>query len=186
MELFIKVQSTGEYNDGGLDLDDVWDGLDSEDEQSLFEVLVCHVALFAIEQNVQFGQVVGFTFDHDGDEMEIEERLYDPSWIWEVAQLVAHIKGNRHYAPDGAIFARIKDQGWNYVDFGSELETMEDEYYSQFSGDYDEFAREYMESVGEELLSQHEYYFDYSEYGESLIDDYDRVEWNRQEYLFTQ
>lgn len=185
MELYFSVHETGVYNTGGLDLDDLWDEMDGTDADAFFEVLVCKVALFAIEQNVRFGAVVGFTFDHDGDEMEIYQAQDDATWIREVAQLVEFIKSNQRGAPDGAIFARVNDLGWHYVDFSSDLKTMGDGYYGEFSGDYEEHAREYMENCGEELLDQHEYYFDYRAYGENLVDEFDRCAWADQEYLFT-
>lgn len=185
MELYISVHETGVYNEGGLDLDDLWESMDGSDEESFFEVLVCEVAKFAIEQNVSFGAVVGFTFDDSGDEMEITQTQDSAAWIHEVAQLVAFIKSNKHYCSDGAIFARVNDLGWNYVDFSSDLQDMEDEYYQEFDGDYADFAREWMENVGEGLQEQHESYFDYEAYGESMVDDYDRCSWADQEYLYS-
>lgn len=186
MELYFQTSIGREYNVDGLDLDDVWSELETEDEQSLFESLVCHVAQFAIDQNVRFGEVVGMTFDADGDEVEITETPDDSTWIREVAQLVTHIKSNKHYAPDGAIFGRIKDLGWEYVDFSSDLETMENEYSQEYGGDPDEFAREEMDALGQSIDEEIDRYFDYDSYGESLLDGYDRVEWAGSEYLFQQ
>ena len=183
MELYFSVMDTGSYNTDGLDLDDLWQESDATDAETFFEVLACKVAEFAIKQKVTFGDVVGYTFDHDGDETEITQTKNDPKWIHEVAELVAFI--NQNYDEAGPILARVNDLGWNYVDFESDLSTMRDEYYSEFPGDYEDFAREHMDNCGESINEELEYYFDYRAYGKSLLEDYDRCTWGNQEYLFT-
>ncbi|UVD39742.1 ArdA-like antirestriction protein [Streptomyces phage RosePharie] len=186
MELFWQDAETNEYNDGtGLDLDDVWDEPSVLDAESLKLAVLHHIALWALEQDISMDTVVGFTFDHDGDEIEIEAKPGDWTWLDEVCLIVEFIKGNKHYCPDNAIFARIKDIGWKFFDFDTDLQTAEDEYYQEFDGDYKEFARDWMDNVGESIAEHLEYHFDYESYGESLVEDYDRIEFASEEFLFS-
>lgn len=186
MELFWQDAETNEYNDGtGLDLDEVWDEPGVFDADTLKLAVLHHIALWAMEQDISMDRIVGFTFDNDGDELDIEATAGNWTWLTEVCQLVEFIKGNKHYCPDNAIFARIKDIGWKFFDFDSDLQGAEDEYYQEFDGDYKEFARDQMDNCGESIAEHLEYHFDYESYGESLVEDYDRVEFASEEFLFS-
>jgi len=185
MELFWKNVDTNDYNDGtGLDLDEVWDEPGVFDADTLKLAVLHHIALWAMEYDFSMDRIVGFTFDNGGDELEIEATAGNWTWLTEVCQLVEFIKGNKHYCPDNAIFARIKDIGWKFFDFDSGLQAAEDEYYQEFDGDYKEFAREYMDNCGESIAEHLEYHFDYESYGESLVGDFDLVEFANEEFLF--
>lgn len=186
MELYWKNADTHDYNDGpGLDLGDVWNEPDVIDADSLKLAVLHHIALWALEHDFSMDSIIGFTFDADGDQLEIEATAGDWTWLTEVCQLVEFVKSNKHYCPDNAIFARIKDVGWKSFDFDSDLREAEDQYYQGWSGNHEEFAREWMDNVGESIPEHMESHFDYDSYGESLVEDYEMVEFAGDEFLFS-
>jgi hypothetical protein len=172
-----------------IDLDDVWIQSDVIDEESFHGALVAKIATWALERGNTFDDITGLTVDDDdGQELEIHNgtESHRHGWILEVVQLYMWLNCDKHYCDDEAILARIDDIGWKWFDFDSDLQTAEDEYYTQFHGDYEDFAKERLEDSGEGLPEWAEPYFDYSEYGENLVDEFDRVSWGSKEYLFSQ
>lgn len=170
-----------------IDLDDVWAHADVIDEDSMHALLVNVIAVWALENGNRFDDITPLTVDDDeGQELEIHQETTNPHlWIREVVQLYLHLLSDKHYCEDEAILAYVDNQGWKWTDFDSDLEQAEDEYYSEFDGDYDEYAREYLSNNGEGIPEHMEKYFDYEEYGEALVDDFDRCEWGSREFLFS-
>lgn len=170
-----------------IDLGAVWIHGDVIDEDSMVGLLVHEIAVWALENGNRFDDIVPLTVDDDdGQELEIHQEDTNPHlWIREVVQLYMWLDCDKHWCEDEAILARVDDIGWKWFDFDSDLQEAEDMYYSEFSGDYDEFARESMENCGDSIPEWAEKYFDFEEYGEDLVDDYDRVSWGGREFLFS-
>ena len=184
LKLFIQSYRTGDYSE--LDLDDLWIHPDVIDEDSFHALLVHEIALYALDQEISFSEVQGLTIDdEDGQELSMKSEA-DMVWIREVAQLYVFLLSDKHYCDDEAILAYIDNSGWAWVDFDSDLQDAEDKYYTEFSGDYEEFARERMDDSGESLSETHERYFNFEEYGEDLVNDWSRCEWGSREVLFEQ
>lgn len=182
LTLFIRNAHSGDYRE--LDLDDVWMNPDVTDEDSFHAALVHEVALYALDQDISFTDVTGLTIDdEDGQELSIKSDS-SMEWIREVAQLYVFLLSDKHYCDDEAILAYIDNSGWQWFDFDSELQYAEDEYYTEFNGDYEEFARERMDDSCEGLPEHLESHFDYSSYGEELIEGYSQVTWGSREFLF--
>lgn len=182
ISLFVQDPG-GEHKE--IDLDNIWIHSDVTGEDSMHALLVHEIALWAIENGNTFDQITGLTVDDDaGQELEIHSNGH--GWIREVVQLYMWLNCDKHYCPDEAILARVDDIGWKWFDFDSDLQSAEDEYHTEFSGDYEEFAIEYMENCGESIDSHLESYFDFADYGEALVDDFDRCSWGHKEYLFSQ
>ena len=185
LRLFIQNVETTDYKE--LDLDDIWIHPDVTDEDSFHAVLVNEVALYAIEEDIRFTDVKGLTVDdEDGQELSIDNELGTTEWIREVAQLYVHLLSDSHYCDDEAILAYIDNSGWKWFDFDSDLKSAEDEYSQEFDGDYEDFAKEWMDNMGETLSESHEYYFDYSGYGEFLVEGYSKCSWGSREFLFNE
>ncbi|AWN05158.1 ArdA-like antirestriction protein [Streptomyces phage Vorvolakos] len=186
ISLFVQDQD-GEHTE--IDLDDVWIQSDVIDEESFHGALVAKIATWALERGSSFDDISGLTVDDDeGQELEIHNETGENrhSWILEVVQLYMWLNCDKHYCEDEAILARVDDIGWKWFDFDSDLQEAEDMYSQEFDGDYAEYAREYMDGCGESLSEWAEKYFDYEEYGEDLVDGYDRVSWGSREFLFSQ
>lgn len=185
ISLFVQ-DPDGEHTE--IDLDDVWIHDDVIDEDSMHALLVTKIAVWALENGNTFDQITGLTVDDDdGQELEIHQETSNPHlWIREVVQLYMWLNCDKHYCEDEAILAYVDNQGWKWTDFDSDLQSAEDEYHSQFDGDYEDFAKEYMDGCGESIAEHLEYHFDYSSYGESLVDEFDRCSWGSKEFLFTQ
>lgn len=182
-KLFVQNYYNGEYTE--IDLDSAWMDQDVIDADSLFQVLIVKISIWALENDHLLKDIVGYTLDEGSDELALPQTPGDLTWLMEVSKLVAwRHTPTKHYMPDGALMARINDIGWKFFDFDSDLQEAEDMYSQEFDGDYAEYAREYMENCGEGLSEWAEPYFNYEEYGEDLVDGYDRVEWDNQEYLF--
>jgi hypothetical protein len=186
MELYWHNPDTNEYNDGGgFDLDAAWDAPCVYDADGLKLEILHAMALWAMEKDYSLDKVTGFTFDHDSDELEISGDSKSWDWLTEVCQLVEFIKGNKHFCPDNAIFARIKDVRWEYFDFNHDLQSAEDEYYQEWDGNHEEFAKEYMSSTDGDIPDHLQSYFDYASFGEALVDDFDQLEFAGDEFLFS-
>ena len=182
ISLFVQDRN-GEHVE--IDLDATWAEDDVMDEESFHAALVCRIALWALERNILFTDVSGLTVDADaGQELVITHGDGNTGWILEVVQLYMWLNSDSHYCEDEAILAYIDNVGWDRFDFESDLKTAEDEYRQEFDGDYEDFAKEWMDSMGESLDENLEYYFDYSGYGENLVDGYNKVSWGYREFLF--
>lgn len=184
LTLFIKNSETDDYTQ--LDLNDIWEHGDVLGEDSMHAALVNEVALYAIDQGASFGDIVGYTIDdEDGQELSINSSQGNSGWIREVVQLYMHLNVNaRHNCPDEAVLAYIDNVGWSQFKFDIHFDVVEDKYVSEFDGDYEDYAKERMSEQNEDLPDHLESYFNYSEYGESLVDEYDRVSWGYTEFLF--
>lgn len=171
-----------------IDLDDVWIHPDVVDEDSMHALLVNVIAVWALENGDTFDDITPLTVDDDeGQELEIDQASDQPHlWIREVVQLYMWLNCDKHYMPDGAILGYVDNQGWKWTNFDSDLQQAEDKYHQEFNGDYEDYAREWMSEVGEGLLDHLESYFDYSSYGEELVDGYSRVSWGHKEFLFSE
>ena len=168
-----------------IDLDDVWIHPDVVDEDSMQDLLVNVIAVWALENGDTFDDITPLTVDDDeGQELEIDQASDQPHlWIREVVQLYMWLNCDKHYMPDEALLAYVDTQGWKWTDFDSDLQSAEDEYHSEFTGDYDEYAREYMSDCGDGIPEWAEPYFDYAEYGEVIVDGYDRCSGGSKEFL---
>ncbi|AUG87446.1 hypothetical protein SEA_PERCASTROPHE_79 [Streptomyces phage Percastrophe] len=184
MELFWKNADTHDYNDGGgLDLSDVWAEPTVYDADDLFVAVVHHIALWALEKDYSMDRIVGFTLDHDGDEVEISGAAGDWTWLKEVCEVVVYDESDGSI-PICAVLGSIKDTLWSQFNFDS-IEDLRDTYSQEWSGDYQDFAKEQMENSGEDLPEHLEYYFNYQDYGEHLIEcDYTIIEFANEEFLF--
>lgn len=171
-----------------IDLSDVWMHGDVIDEDTMHSVLVNVIAVWALENGNSFDDIVPLTVDDEyGNELEISQENADKhNWIREVVQLYVWMDSSHHHVPDGALLGYIDNEGWEWFNFDSGLQWAEDEYDSQFDGDYEFFAKEQMERCGESIPSHLEQYFDYSSYGEELIESYSEVEWGGEKYLFSE
>lgn len=171
-----------------IDLGDVWIHPDVIDEDSMVGLLVHKIALWALENGNRFDDIVPLTVDDDdGQELEIHQEDDNPHlWIREVVQLYMWLDCDKHWCPDEAILGYVDNQGWKWTDFDSDLQNAEYEFHQEFDGDYEEYARERMSETGEGLPDHLEYHFDYSSYGESLVDGYSRVSWGYKEFLFSE
>lgn len=169
-------------------LDDVWLHSDVIDEDSMHALLVTNIAAWALENGNTFDDITPLTMeDEDGQELEIhQEGEYPHLWIREVVQLYMWLNCDEHWAPDGAILGYVDNQGWKWTNFDSDLQQAENKYHQEFNGDYEDYAREWMSEVGEGLLDHLESHFDYSSYGEELVDGYSRVSWGYKEFLFSE
>lgn len=185
MELYWKNAETDDYNDGtGLDLSDVWFEPDVIDADTMFLAVIHHIALWAMEGDHSMDDIKGFTLDNDGDELEIDSDAGNWTWLKNVCQVVEYTEDRKNYLPTNAILASIKNEGWKWFDFDS-LKDLEDTYSQQFYGDYTEFAKEQMSSLDENLPEHLEYYFNYQDYGEHLIEsDYEKLDFADEEFLF--
>lgn len=185
MELFWKNHETYEYNDGGgLDLDDVWAEPDVLDAESFKLAVLFHIALWAVEKGYSMDRIVGFTLDNDGDEVEITSEAGDWTWLDNICHLVEHLQ-TKNWLEANMFLACVKNEGWSSFDWGN-LSNVEDTFSQEWDGDYEGFAREYMENVGEDLPEHISHHFDYRQYGEDLVDEYDMIEFAGTEYLFHQ
>ncbi|UJQ86914.1 hypothetical protein SEA_TREAT_79 [Streptomyces phage Treat] len=184
MELFWKNADNDDYNDGGgLDLSDVWMNPTVFDADDLFLAVVHHIALWAVEKDYSMDRIVGFTLDHDGDELEISGEAGDWTWLKEVCSVVEYYEG-KGSIPICAVLGFIEDAQWSQFDFDS-IKDLENTFSQEWDGDYEEFAKEQMENSGEDLPDHLEYYFNYRDYGEYLIDaDYTIIEFANEEFLF--
>jgi hypothetical protein len=184
ISLFVQDKD-GEHKE--IDLDDVWIHSDVIDEDDMHAMLVNVIAVWALENGNTFDDITPMTVDDDdGQELEIHQDSNDPhKWIREVVQLYMWLNCDKHYCPDEAVLGYIDNQGWKWFDF-DDLQDIEDEYHSEFDGDYEDFAKEYMDGCGDALPEWAERYFDYAEYGEALVDDFEQVSWGHKEFLFTQ
>lgn len=171
-----------------IDLGDVWIHPDVIDEDSMVGLLVHKIALWALENGNRFDDIVPLTVDDDdGQELEIHQEDDNPHlWIREVVQLYMWLDCDKHWCPDEAILGYVDNQGWKWTDFDSDLQNAEYEFHQEFDGDYEEYARKWMSETGEGLPDHLEYHFDYSSYGESLVDGYSRVSWGYKEFLFSE
>lgn len=171
-----------------IDLGAVWIHGDVIDEDSMVGLLVHEIAVWALENGNRFDDIVPLTVDDDdGQELEIHQEPTNPHlWIREVVQLYMWLDCNKHWIPDEAILAYVDNQGWKWTDFDSDLQSAEDEYHQEFDGDYEEFARDYLENSGDSLPEWAEPYFDFSEYGETLVEGYSECEWRYRKFLFSE
>lgn len=171
-----------------IDLDNVWIHGDVIDEDSMHALLVNEIAAWALDNGNRFDDIIPLTVDDDdGQELEISQENANPHlWIREVVQLYMWLNCDKHYMPDEALLGYIDNQGWKWMDFESDLQQAEDEYYTEFDGDYEDFAKEHMDSCGESIAEHLEYHFDYSSYGESLVEGYSEVEWGYKKFLFSE
>lgn len=183
INLFVQCKDGEHYE---INLDDVWIQSDVIDEESLHGALVAKIATWALENGNTFDDITPMTVDDDdGQELEIHQDSGKPHlWILEVVQLYTWLNCDKHYMPDEALLAYIDDRGWKWTDFDSDLQQAEDEYYTEFDGDYEEFAIEHMSACGESIDSHLERYFDFSSYGEDLVDGFNRYSWGHKEFLF--
>jgi hypothetical protein len=130
-------------------------------------------------------KIVGFTLDNDGDEVEITDtKAGDWTWLDNICNLIEHLQA-KQWLEANMFLACIKNEGWSSFDWDN-LNNVEDTFHREWDGDYEEFAREWMSDVGEDLPEHLTYHFDYDEYGRALIEDYDMVEFANTEYLFNQ
>lgn len=184
MELYWKNSETHDYNDGGgLDLGDVWMEPSVSDADDLFLAVIHHIALWALENGHGMDVIEGFTLDHDGDELAIHSEAGDWTWLKQVCKVVAYHENDGH-VPTNAVLGSIKDAGWKWFNFDS-VKDLEDTYSQEWGGDYEDFAKEWMSNVGEDLPEHLEYYFNYQDYGENLIEsDYAIIEFANEEFLF--
>lgn len=185
ISLFVQ-DPDGEHKE--IDLDDVWIHPDVIDEDSMHALLVVTIAVWALEnEQYTFDQITPMTVDDDdGQELEIHQKQSDPHlWVREVVQLYMWLVIEKtHYAPDEAILAYVDNQGWKWIDFDTDLQEAEDKYHCEFNGDYEDYAKEFMDDCGESIAVHLEDHFDYSSYGEALVENYERVSWGRKEFLF--
>ena len=188
MELYWKHVDTGSYNEGtGLDLDDVWAEPDVFDEETFKLAILFHIALWAKDSdysNLTLDRVVGFTLDNDGDEVEIKSEMGDWTWLDNVVDLYVYLQA-KPYLEANMFLACIKNEDWDSFNWDN-LDHVEDTFHREWDGDYEEFAREWMDDVGEDLPEHLAHHFDYDAYGRDLIESYDRVEFANEEYLFHQ
>lgn len=184
LTLFIQNYISGDYKE--IDLEDVWIHPDVIDEDGMHAALVNEVALYALGEGISFTDVRGLTIDDEGGHELSMKSEADMVWIREVAQLYVFLLSDEHYCDDEAILAYIDNSGWQWVDFDSDLQDAEDKYYTEFNGDYEEFARERMDDSGDSFSETHERYFNFEEYGEDLVNDWSRCEWGSREFLFDQ
>lgn len=185
LSLFVQ-DADGESKE--IDLDDVWLHPDVTDEDSMHALLVTNIAAWALKNGNTLDDITPLTVDDDGgQELEIYQEPSNPHlWIRDVVQLYMWLNCDKHWIPDEALLGYIDNQGWRWTDFESDLQQAENEYHKEFDGDYEEFAREWMSEVGEALLDHLESYFDYSSYGETLVEGYSEVEWGYKKFLFSE
>lgn len=186
MELYWKNADNHDHNDGGLDLDDVWMESGVIDVESFKLAILHHIALWAMEKGYSLDRIVGFTLDNDGGEIDMRldsDDAGDWTWLDNVANLVEHLQGSL-WLDVNMFLAAINNEGWDSFDWDN-LSAVEDRYSQEWDGDYEEFAKEWMDNTGEGLPDNLERYFDYREYGEHLIeDDYEILEFAGNSYLF--
>lgn len=183
MELFWKNTHTSDHNDG-LDLDSVWGEPDVFDEETLRLAVLFRIALWAMEKGSSMDVIAGFTVDNDGDEILIPtvDEGGDWKWLEQVVNLFVYVKTKSNHEANYYL-ALIKDSHWDGFDWDN-FSSSDDRYEREWDGDYEEFAKQYMESADQELLEALEGYFDYDQYGRDLVDEhYEVIEFGGDEFL---
>lgn len=182
--MILNVDIKGTWDNEDICLDDLWELDYVTDADDLRTALVIHIAGIAIERSVEFSAVTpDYVEDGDGNELTISE---DGDWITEVANFATAVLERDAWQEEGMFFAYVDNSGWRFFDF-DRMSDVVDNFSQEFEGDYEEFARDWMDNMGESLLAQHETHFDYESYGEQIIEDnYQVVEWGSATYLFNE
>lgn len=182
MELYWKSTVTHDYNDGpGLDLDDVWQEPDVFDEETFKLAILHHIALWALEQGQNVDDVVGYTLDNDGDEVEIDKSSTPWEWLDNIVNLYCYIQRTSG-AEVNLYLAEIKYVGWSRFTWDN-MDEVRDNYEQDWSGDYEEYGRDGVDSIHGALSETLDQYFDYDQFGRDLIDDRRIIEFAGDEFL---
>lgn len=181
MQLSINFDGTHESEE--IQLSDLYKLAHVIDLDTFQQALMIHVAGLAIEHNVGFDEVQPSHVEGDSsDELTIKSQV-GMTWVEEVSKLYWHVVV--HGDDPDRYLAYIDDVGWNFFDF-DDFERVDDNFHSEFDGDYEEFSREWLESRGEMPDEHLEGYFDFEEHGKDVIEgDYTVLDWGYNQYLFS-
>lgn len=155
------------------------------DEDVLQTLIVIEVARWALELGTSFDGVYPM-YIHDDNDIELDAGSSDnPDWIKEVAQFAWFVEqGSDSWVDSDQIFAVVDGVGWKWVDFDNLDDAVTDEYRSEFDGDYEEYAKEWMSEIDDGLPDHLEPYFDYEAYGEAMVQELNEYKWNGRTFLY--
>lgn len=179
--MFLNISVDGTTFDidlnGLVDLEWVWD------ESALCEALLMRVALRAIKEGIGFDEVIPLSIESEsGDELEIS---HESGWLDEVAKLIWFVHELPSWDSGGKYFAAVVNQGWAWFSF-DELSSVDDDFHSEFDGDYEQFAIDWLENSGDSIPDELERYFDFHDLGVDKVDEYKSADWDGVTYLFCQ
>lgn len=193
MYLTFNAHGTGSTNDQDfkLDLAGIMDNDDVVvDVNTLYTSLVMRLAKWAHEKAVDFDDIFPL-YIHDGEYWDNDcEKLDagpdDWGWIKEVAQF-AWAEHLNLYVDSDQLFAVVNNVGWKYFDFDNIEDALSEDYHGEFDGDHSDFAREWDSNFDfEPLPERFHHHIDWDSYGESLVNDFNRIEWNDRTFLYNQ
>lgn len=184
--MILNVDISGAWESEDIDLESLYALSWVLGEDDMAEAIMLAVADLAIENGIAFELVEpDYIEDDNGNELNITSNpgMY---WVREVAKFAWHVLWKSDSKGDwGKYFAYVDNEHWNQFDF-DKMSKIDDEFRMEFDGDYEDYAREWMDEQGEDLPSHLEDHFDYKSYGEYLIDGENAIEWGYETYLFSE
>lgn len=186
--MYLTVGATGVGDEKKFDLDKIYDDHRVVDEGTYHVALLLEIARWALEEGVSLEDTHPlYIFDaqmwDDDSTLKVDAGNGEGAWHLEVAKLAWYLK--QQYDTDRQ-FAYLSQNHWKYIDFDDLDTEFDDNYSDEFNGDYSEYAIEWMSNSGESIPDHLEPYFDFEEYGKSLIEGMVEYEWNGCTYLYHQ
>lgn len=175
-----------------IDLTGLYDDNEAVNAGALHTLLIIRLAQGAIRRGVGFDDITPlFIYDQSiWETPDISKAISVgdvDGWIKEVAQLAWHIEAMPSWGDTDQVYAYLNDCHWQYIDFDKLEDEVSENYHSEFDGDYEDFAREWMSNFGEGDLPDHlQSHFDYHSYGEELVEGFSQLEWNDRTFLYNQ
>lgn len=154
-------------------------------EETLQSLIVIKLATWALSLGASVSDVYPMSiFDDNG--LELDAGPSDnPDWIEEVAKFAWYVEvGRDNWIDPDQIFAVVDGVGWKWFDFDDMEQSVTDEYRSEFDGDYEDYAIEWMSDTGESIPDHLESHFDFESYGQELVGELSEYKWNDRTFLY--
>lgn len=185
--MILSVESTHNDSDNPsheIDLDGLIASEHATDADTLHTLIIIEVAMWALNLGCSFDDVYPMCVaDDNGKELDAGP-TNNPNWTKEVAQLAWFVEQGPRFVDSDQVFAIVNATDWRYVDFDNLQSFVEDDYCQEFDGDYEDFGRERVSDLCEDVPEHLEQYFDYEKYGRDAVNDYNKYEWNDRTFLY--
>lgn len=180
--MILNVDFKGAYGCEDIDLEELYKLDWVLCEADMEEAIRAKLGFIAAEDGGITGFAPDYVKDDDGNELHVSDRK---DWIGELSKFAWHVLDESSDSDEWKkYFAYVYNVGWAWFNF-DRMNKIDEEYFQELEGDIEDFAKGRMAEDGDSIPDYLESHFDYESYGESLLEDYSRCEWNYVEYLFT-